>query len=53
LQDLAADRKLALDVTHKDSVDAAVEAAGDIDVLVFTAGVIFHAALEAACSTNS
>lgn len=38
---------LALDVTDQASVDAAIAQAGDIDVVVSNAGVIFHAAVEA------
>ena len=34
-------------MTNQTSVDAVIEAAGDIDVLVSNAGVIFHAAVEA------
>ncbi|RZL76479.1 MAG: SDR family oxidoreductase [Rhodococcus sp. (in: high G+C Gram-positive bacteria)] len=47
LHDLTVDQRLALDVTNQTSVDAVIEAAGDIDVLVSNAGVIFHAAVEA------
>jgi NADP-dependent 3-hydroxy acid dehydrogenase YdfG len=47
LSDLDVDQRLALDVTDADSVSAAVEQAGDIDVLVSNAGVIFYAAVEA------
>jgi NADP-dependent 3-hydroxy acid dehydrogenase YdfG len=47
LSDLDVDQRLALDVTDADSVTAAVEAAGDVDVLVSNAGVIFYAAVEA------
>jgi NAD(P)-dependent dehydrogenase (short-subunit alcohol dehydrogenase family) len=39
--------RLALDVTDQKSVDAAVDAAGTIDVLVSNAGVIFTASVEA------
>ena len=39
--------RIALDVTDQASVDSAVAAAGDIDVLVSNAGVIFHSAVEA------
>jgi NAD(P)-dependent dehydrogenase (short-subunit alcohol dehydrogenase family) len=39
--------RLALDVTDDASVTAAVEAAGDIDVLISNAGVIFYSAVEA------
>jgi NADP-dependent 3-hydroxy acid dehydrogenase YdfG len=47
LADLDVDQRLALDVTDPDSIAAAVRAAGDIDVLVSNAGVIFYAAVEA------
>ena len=47
LDDLDVSQRLALDVTDDASVTAAVEAAGDIDVLVSNAGVIFYAAVEA------
>ncbi|BBZ26652.1 hypothetical protein MMAD_09470 [Mycolicibacterium madagascariense] len=47
LADLDVDQRLALDVTDDDSVSAAVAVAGDIDVLVSNAGVIFYAAVEA------
>lgn len=47
LDDLAVDQRLALDVTDAASVAAAVEAAGEIDVLVSNAGEIFYAAVEA------
>jgi NAD(P)-dependent dehydrogenase (short-subunit alcohol dehydrogenase family) len=47
LADLDVNQRLALDVTDDDSVTAAVEAAGDIDVLISNAGVIFYAAVEA------
>jgi NAD(P)-dependent dehydrogenase (short-subunit alcohol dehydrogenase family) len=40
-------QRLALDVTDDASVTAAVEAAGDIDVVIANAGVIFYAAVEA------
>jgi NAD(P)-dependent dehydrogenase (short-subunit alcohol dehydrogenase family) len=39
--------RLALDVTNQESVDAAVAAAGQIDILVSNAGVIFVASVEA------
>jgi NAD(P)-dependent dehydrogenase (short-subunit alcohol dehydrogenase family) len=39
--------RLALDVTDQSSVDAAVAAAGEIDVLVSNAGVTFVASVEA------
>jgi NAD(P)-dependent dehydrogenase (short-subunit alcohol dehydrogenase family) len=41
------DQRLALDVTDDASVEAAIEAAGEIDVLISNAGVIFYAAVEA------
>jgi NADP-dependent 3-hydroxy acid dehydrogenase YdfG len=47
LADLDVDQRLALDVTDEASVTSAVAAAGDIDVLVANAGVIFYAAVEA------
>jgi NADP-dependent 3-hydroxy acid dehydrogenase YdfG len=47
LDGLAVDRRLQLDVTDQASVDAAVAAAGEVDVLVSNAGVIFRAAVEA------
>jgi NADP-dependent 3-hydroxy acid dehydrogenase YdfG len=47
LADLDVSRRLALDVTDDASVTEAVAAAGDIDVLVSNAGVIFYAAVEA------
>jgi NAD(P)-dependent dehydrogenase (short-subunit alcohol dehydrogenase family) len=47
LADLDVAERLALDVTDDASVAAAVEAAGDIDVLISNAGVIFYAAVEA------
>lgn len=47
LADLDVDQRLALDVTDADSVRAAVEQAGEIDVLVSNAGAIFYAAVEA------
>lgn len=47
LVDLDVDQRLALDVTDADSVSAAVEQAGEVDVLVSNAGVIFYAAVEA------
>lgn len=47
LADLPVDQRLALDVTDDASVTAAVEAAGDIDVLISNAGQIFYAAVEA------
>jgi NADP-dependent 3-hydroxy acid dehydrogenase YdfG len=47
LADLDVDQRLALDVTDDTSVTAAVAAAGDIDIVVANAGVIFYAAVEA------
>ena len=47
LADLDVSERLALDVTDDASVSAAVEAAGEIDVLISNAGVIFYAAVEA------
>jgi NAD(P)-dependent dehydrogenase (short-subunit alcohol dehydrogenase family) len=47
LDDLDVDRRLALDVTDPDGIAAAVAAAGEIDVLVSNAGVIFYSAVEA------
>lgn len=47
LADLDVDRRLALDVTDPASIATAIEAAGEIDVLLANAGVIFYAAVEA------
>jgi len=47
LADLDVNQRLALDVTDDASVTAAIEAAGDIDILINNAGVIFYAAVEA------
>jgi NAD(P)-dependent dehydrogenase (short-subunit alcohol dehydrogenase family) len=47
LDDLDVAARVALDVTDDDSVAAAIAAAGDIDVLIANAGVIFYAAVEA------
>lgn len=47
LADLDVSQRLALDVTDDASVTAAVDAAGDIDIVVNNAGVIFYAAVEA------
>lgn len=47
LDTLDVDQRLRLDVTDQASVDAAVEQAGEIDVLISNAGVIFRAAVEA------
>lgn len=46
LADLAVDQRLALDVTDQASVDAAIAAAGEIDVLVSNAGATVRAPLE-------
>jgi NAD(P)-dependent dehydrogenase (short-subunit alcohol dehydrogenase family) len=47
LADLDVAERLQLDVTDQASVDTAVAAAGEIDVLVSNAGVIFQGAVEA------
>lgn len=47
LADLDVNQRLALDVTDDASVTAAVAAAGDIDIVIANAGVIFYAAVEA------
>ncbi|HEX5114639.1 MAG TPA: SDR family NAD(P)-dependent oxidoreductase [Pseudonocardiaceae bacterium] len=47
LADLDVAQRLRLDVTDQATVDAAVAAAGDVDVLVSNAGVTFLAAVEA------
>src|SRR5258708_8049268 len=47
LDSLDVDQRLRLDVTDQASVDAAVEQAGEIDVLISNAGVIFRAAVHA------
>jgi NAD(P)-dependent dehydrogenase (short-subunit alcohol dehydrogenase family) len=47
LADLDVSQRLALDVTNDASVAAAVAAAGDIDIVIANAGVIFYAAVEA------
>jgi NADP-dependent 3-hydroxy acid dehydrogenase YdfG len=47
LAGLDASQRLALDVTDDASVAAAVAAAGDIDIVIANAGVIFYAAVEA------
>ncbi|MDX3849969.1 SDR family oxidoreductase [Streptomyces sp. AK02-01A] len=47
LEDLDVARRLRLDVTDQASVDEAVAAAGEVDVLVSNAGVIFLGAVEA------
>ena len=46
LADLPVDQRLRLDVTDQDSVDRAVEAAGEIDALVSNAGATVRAPLE-------
>jgi NAD(P)-dependent dehydrogenase (short-subunit alcohol dehydrogenase family) len=46
LEDLDVAARLALDVTDPASVAEAVSAAGEVDVLVSNAGVIFHAPVE-------
>lgn len=46
LSDLPVGLRLALDVTDQQSVDAAVDAAGPVDVLVSNAGEIFLASVE-------
>lgn len=52
LDDLDVDQRLSLDVTNQASVQAAVEQAGEIDVLISNAGVIFTAAAEASPPTE-
>lgn len=47
LSDLNVNQRLALDVTDDNSVTTAVAAAGDIDIVISNAGVIFYAAVEA------
>jgi NAD(P)-dependent dehydrogenase (short-subunit alcohol dehydrogenase family) len=47
LADLDVDQRLTLDVTDQRTVDKAIAAAGDIDILISNAGVIFRAAVEA------
>lgn len=47
LADLPVDQRLALDVTDPASVAGAVAQAGEIDLLVSNAGLIFYAAVEA------
>jgi NADP-dependent 3-hydroxy acid dehydrogenase YdfG len=47
LSDLDVSQRLALNVTDDASVTAAIEAAGDIDIVINNAGVIFYAAVEA------
>ncbi|GLX97172.1 SDR family oxidoreductase [Herbidospora sp. NBRC 101105] len=47
LDGLDVDRRLRLDVTDQAGVDTAVEQAGEIDILISNAGVIFAASVEA------
>jgi NADP-dependent 3-hydroxy acid dehydrogenase YdfG len=47
LSGLDVDQRLRLDVTDQASVDAAVAQAGEVDVLISNAGVIFRASVEA------
>ena len=47
LADLNVSQRLALDVTDDASVAAAVAGAGDIDIVIANAGVIFYATVEA------
>jgi NADP-dependent 3-hydroxy acid dehydrogenase YdfG len=47
LADLDVSERLALDVTDDASVTDAIAAAGEIDILIANAGVIFYAAVEA------
>jgi NADP-dependent 3-hydroxy acid dehydrogenase YdfG len=47
LADLDVNQRLALDVTDDASVTEAVATAGDIDIVIANAGVIFYAAVEA------
>src|SRR6202000_2564963 len=47
LDGLDVDQRLPLDVTAAGSVAAAVRQAGEIDILVSNAGMIFYAAVEA------
>ncbi|MFD8964217.1 SDR family NAD(P)-dependent oxidoreductase [Streptomyces sp. NPDC059568] len=47
LAGLDVDQRLPLDVTDAESVAAAVRNAGEVDILVSNAGVIFYAAVEA------
>lgn len=47
LTDLDVDQRLRLDVTDPASVAAAIRDAGEVDILVSNAGVIFYAAVEA------
>ena len=47
LADLDAGQRLALDVTDDASVHEAFAAAGDVDIVIANAGIIFYAAVEA------
>ena len=47
LEDVKVDQRLRLDVTDQASVDAAVAAAGEIDVLVSNAGIMAMGSVEA------
>jgi NAD(P)-dependent dehydrogenase (short-subunit alcohol dehydrogenase family) len=47
LNDLDVDQRLRLDVTDQESVESAIESAGEIDVLVSNAALIFLASVEA------
>jgi NADP-dependent 3-hydroxy acid dehydrogenase YdfG len=47
LDDLDVDQRLRLDVTDQSSVDDAIKQAGEVDVLISNAGVIFAGAVEA------
>lgn len=47
LDGLDVDQRLRMDVTDQASVDAAIKEAGEIDILISNAGVIFRAAVEA------
>ncbi|WP_405056770.1 SDR family NAD(P)-dependent oxidoreductase [Kribbella sp. NBC_01505] len=46
LDDLAVDQRLRLDVTDQDSVDQALRAAGEVDILVSNAGATIRSPLE-------
>jgi len=52
LEDLDVAQRLRLDVTDQATVDEAIAAAGQVDVLVSNAGVIFLAAVEASPVTE-
>jgi NAD(P)-dependent dehydrogenase (short-subunit alcohol dehydrogenase family) len=47
LNDMDVDQRLRLDVTDQESVDSAIELAGEIDVFVSNAALIFLASVEA------